>query len=308
MKVAALCGGVGGSKFVEGLAAVLPPDQLTIIGNTGDDFIHLGLTICPDLDTVMYRLAGRVDRERGWGRSGESWRAMAQIAELGGPDWFQLGDMDLAVHLLRSHWLAAGASLTEVTARLCAGFGVAPRLLPMSDRPAPTQIQTPDGLLDFQEWFVRHRWEPPVEAILLPEGVPAAHGVIKALEQADLIAIVPSNPYISIDPILNVSPVRELVRRRRGRTLAVSPLVGDDAVKGPLANMMRGRGLPVAAESILDFYRPFIAAFVQDQRDRKKIAAGDIELLVADTWMDSLEAEARLAEKVLAFAEDRLLA
>lgn len=305
-QIAALCGGVGGSKFVEGLARVLPADRLTVIGNTGDDFIHLGLRICPDLDTVLYRLAGRVNREAGWGRQDESWRVMAEIRALEGPDWFQLGDTDLAVHLLRTHWLGEGLSLTEVTGRLCARFGVKTRLLPMSDELVPTIIETEKGRLPFQEWFVRERWQPPVKRVLLPQNERTTGAVVDALESADVIVIVPSNPYVSIDPILNMTPVAKILRHRREKVVALSPLVGDTAVKGPAAKMMADQGRPVTAATVLDHYRPYIGAFVQDERDREPLPTGELPLLITDTLMTTIADEVRLAAEVLSFARDSL--
>ncbi len=300
-KIAVLCGGVGGSKFVEGLAEVLPAADLTVIGNTGDDFNHLGLRICPDLDTVMYRLAGVVNRETGWGRSRDSWRLVEEVEALGGPGWFRLGDTDLAVHILRTHWLAGGETLTGVTARLAAALGVAVTLLPMSDAPAPTLIKTDEGMLAFQEWFVRERWQPVVRQVVLPEGVQASEGVVAALEAADLLLIAPSNPFVSIAPILNVTPIGEILAHRRERVVAVSPLVGEQAVKGPTAKMMREAGLPVNAAAVRDFYRPVAGAFVQDLRDKERLVGGEVRLLVTDTLMRTVADEKRLAREVVGF-------
>lgn len=301
LKVVALCGGVGGSKFVEGLAHLLSDDQLTIIGNTGDDFVHLGLRICPDLDTVMYRLANKVNREQGWGRRDETWRVLDEIKAIQGPSWFQLGDRDLAIHMLRSHWLKEGVSLTEITARLCARLGVSSRLLPMSDHFVPTTIKTAAETLGFQEWFVGRRWQPEVEEVLLPSGEKTTSEVVLALEAADMILIAPSNPYVSVEPILNINPIRTLIQQKRSQTIAISPLVGDMAVKGPIAKLMAKRGVSVNAQSIVNYYRPLIAGFVQDERDSKPIVSPEIALMVTDTLMKTIKDETRLAEEVLNF-------
>ncbi|MDJ0757454.1 MAG: 2-phospho-L-lactate transferase [Ardenticatenaceae bacterium] len=301
LKVVVLCGGVGGSKFVEGLSHLLLDDQLTIIGNTGDDFVHLGLRICPDLDTVMYRLADEVNREQGWGRRDETWHVLDEIKAIQGPSWFQLGDRDLAIHMLRSHWLQEGVSLTEVTARLCERLGVTGRLLPMSDRLVPTTIKTAAETLGFQEWFVGRRWQPAVEEVLLPVGEKTTSEVILALETADLILIAPSNPYVSVEPILNINPIRTLIQKKRSQTIAISPLVGDTAVKGPIAKLMTERGVSVNAQTIVDYYQPLIAGFVQDERDQNPVVSPGVALLITDTLMKTVEDEVRLVEKVLNF-------
>ena len=300
-KIAILCGGVGGSKFVEGMAQIVPNDTLTIIGNTGDDFVHWGLHISPDLDTVMYRLANVVSREQGWGRESESWHVMQEISQLGAPDWFQLGDRDLAVHILRRMWLSEGETFTEVTQRLCQKLGVGPRLLPMSDTPAPTLILSNDAAepIPFQEWFVKQRWQPAFKGVQLPQGIQASAAVVDALEAADLIFIAPSNPYVSVDPILNVDPIRQILRRKQGCTAVISPLVGDTAVKGPLAKMMGELGVPVMADSIAQHYAGLAAGFVQDVRDQNKVERPGLALLQTDSLMKSIEDERRLAQEVL---------
>ena len=207
MKVVVLAGGVGGAKLADGIARILPSEDVTIIVNTGDDFEHLGLTICPDLDTVMYRLAGVANDETGWGRAGESWRTIGEVAALGGSDWFKLGDLDLATHLVRTNMLRAGESLTAVTHHLCQKLGIQVAVLPMSNQPAPTKIQSGETLYDFQTWFVQEKWQPPVTEVVLPEDVRATRSVIRAFETADLVLIAPSNPFVSVDPIFNVYPI-----------------------------------------------------------------------------------------------------
>jgi LPPG:FO 2-phospho-L-lactate transferase len=266
-RVVLLAGGVGGAKLAHGLAAQLPPQNLTIIVNTGDDFQHWGLTICPDLDTIVYTLAGLANPETGWGRAEESWRVLDEVKRLGGPDWFRLGDLDLALHLSRNHALANGVSLTEFTRQLCAQLGVAPTVLPMSDRPSPTFIETDDGLLPFQDWFARQRWQPVARAIHLPEDTRASYQVLRTLEQADIVIFAPSNPFVSLDPILNVYPLRAMITDLPELTLAVSPIVAGQALKGPAAKMMREMGMPVTAVAIADYYQDLIDAFVYDIED-----------------------------------------
>lgn len=306
-KIAILCGGVGGSKFVEGMAQIVPSENLTIIGNTGDDFVHWGFHISPDLDTVMYRLANVVNRDHGWGRESESWHVMKELIELGAPDWFQLGDRDLAVHTLRRMWLSEGKSLTWITQQLCGRLGVGPRLLPMSDTPAPTMILSYDAdePIPFQEWFVKERWQPAYKGVQLPSDIEATTEVVEALESADLIFIAPSNPYVSVDPILNVNPIRKILERKKDCTAVISPLVGDTAVKGPLAKMMDELGLPVTADSIAQHYAGLAAGFVQDERDSKKIDPSNLALLMTDSLMHSVEDERRLAEEILAWWADQ---
>jgi LPPG:FO 2-phospho-L-lactate transferase len=233
--------------LADGLAHVLPSENLTIIVNTGDDFQHMGLTICPDLDTVMYTLAGVDNAATGWGRSDETWRAFTEITHLGGPDWFRLGDLDLGTHLTRTHMLNGGATLTTITRHLCRCLGVAVDVLPMSNQPAPTLIESDAGLLPFQTWFVQEQWQPPVRKIHLPEDVRATAPATLALEKANLVVIAPSNPFVSIDPILNVYPIRTMMMDLPQAVVAVSPIIGGRAVKGPAAKMMQEMGLPVTA-------------------------------------------------------------
>lgn len=299
-----LAGGVGGAKLADGLARLLPPDHLTVIVNTGDDFRHMGLSICPDLDTVTYTLAGVANDETGWGRAGESWRAMEEASRLGAPDWFRLGDLDLATHLARAHWLEAGESLTAVTRRLCAGFGIAPAVLPMSDQPAPTLIESDDGLLPFQTWFVRERWQPTVRRVVLPEDVRATGAVARALEAADLVVLAPSNPFVSIDPILNVYPIREMLEDVPQAVVAVSPIIAGQAVKGPAAKMMAEMGLPASAAAVAAYYGHLIDGFIYDTQDAGMTAEDGLRLLCTDTLMPTPAARERLAGELLAFAAE----
>jgi len=267
LRVVLLAGGVGGAKLAHGLAAHLRPENYTIIVNNGDDFQHWGLTICPDLDTVVYTLASVANPETGWGRADESWRVLGEVERLGGPTWFRLGDLDLALHLSRNHALTNGVSLTEFTCELTGRLGIGPTILPMCDRPAPTLIETDDGLLSFQDWFVRQQWQPPVRRVQLPEDVRASNQVLRALEQADVVIFAPSNPFVSLDPILNVYPLRAMITDLPELTLAVSPIIAGQAVKGPAAKMMQEMGLPVTAVAVADYYRDLIDAFVYDVQD-----------------------------------------
>lgn len=307
LNIVCLAGGVGGAKLAQGLAQALPPERLTVIVNTGDDFQHVGLTICPDLDTVLYTLAGRANPTTGWGRDGESWRVIEEVGRLGGPDWFRLGDLDLALHLVRAQWLAQGEGLTAVTRHLAHHFRVQPTLLPMSDQPAPTLIQSGDEILPFQEWFVAQKWQPPVDKIILPADARATPQVARALEIADVVIIAPSNPFVSIDPILNVYPIREMVMDTPQAVIAVSPIVGGQALKGPAAKMMAELGLPASAAAVASYYGDLLDGFVYDSQDAGSVHLPDLETLCVNTIMTDENGRRRLAADVLQFAA-RLLA
>lgn len=302
MKVVVLAGGVGGAKLADGIARILPAKDVTIVVNTGDDFEHAGLTICPDLDTVMYRLAGVANDETGWGRAGETWRTISEISALGGPDWFRLGDLDLATHLTRTHLLKQGESLTAVTQHLCTQLGIKTTILPMSNQPAPTQIQSEDTIYPFQTWFVQEKWQPPVTKVLLPEDARATRAVIRAFETADLVLIAPSNPFVSIDPILNVYPIRALMMDLPQAIIAVSPIVGEQAVKGPAAKMMRELGLPQASRTVAEYYGELIDGFVYDVQDAGQCDDLAVETCCLDTIMHNEADRIRLAEEVMQFA------
>ncbi len=306
MNIVCLAGGVGGAKLADGLARILPTENYTIIGNTGDDFVHLGLTVCPDLDTVMYTLSELASKERGWGLEGETWDTMARVKELGGPDWFNLGDLDLATHLTRSHMLANGATLTEVTDHLCKAVGIHARLLPMSDAHTPTVVNTDKGVLGFQEWFVRERWQPQVRRVVLPTYAQATPQVIEALRNADIILIAPSNPFVSIDPILNCLPIRPILAETDAPIIAVSPIIAGDAVKGPSAKMMREWGLDVSAQAVAEFYGDILSGFVYDERDMQAPNLPELPLLQADTLMKNGDDRIRVAQVVLQFAQQQL--
>ncbi|MEW5986802.1 MAG: 2-phospho-L-lactate transferase [Chloroflexota bacterium] len=306
LRVVVLAGGVGGAKLADGLAQVLPAANLAIVVNTGDDFQHLGLTVCPDLDTVVYTLAGLESPTTGWGRAGESWTTMTEVGRLGGPEWFRLGDLDLATHLVRSHVLTQGGTLTEATRQLCQGLGVTVNVLPMSDQPAPTLMETEEGRLPFQTWFVARRWQPAVRQVHLPADVRATPQVLRALEQCDLCLIAPSNPFVSVDPILNVYPIRAMVMDLPEVVVAVSPIVGGEAVKGPAAKMLREKGLPVSPAAVAGYYADLIDAFVYDERDAGAFADPELPLLRVDTLMTNRSERARLARQILTFASQLL--
>jgi LPPG:FO 2-phospho-L-lactate transferase len=309
-KLIALSGGVGGAKLAHGLAQVLPPERLLIVTNTGDDFTHLGLRICPDLDTVMYTLAGIANPDTLWGVAGETWQFMDALGELGGPTWFRLGDRDLATHVTRTHELQAGQSLTDVTDRLCERLGVRHPLLPMSDDPVATRVMTTEGEIAFQEYFVARRCAPSVSAIRF-DGAAVAHvnpRLTEALRDPALggIVICPSNPYLSIDPILALPGMREALLEARVPIIAVTPIIGGTAVKGPTAKIMGEIGITPSALSIAQHYRGLIDGFVLDTIDAAlapAIEALGLRVLMAPALMPDLDAKTRLAAAVLRFVE-----
>lgn len=303
-RVVALAGGVGGAKLAAGLQAVLPPGALTVVVNTGDDFEHWGLTICPDIDTVLYNLANLHNPETGWGRAGDSFATLESMSLLGGEDWFRLGDRDLATHLRRSEWLHQGVTLTEATDRLRRSLGIATTVLPMSDAPVRTLVHTDEGDLPFQHYFVRRRCEPCVLDLSYvgAEGAQLSPVVAAALALADVIVFCPSNPYLSIDPILSISPMRELLHRARAPKIAVSPIVGGRALKGPAAKMMVEMGLDVSPVTVAAHYADLLNGFVIDGSDQAVQDRLRVPVLVTDTIMTDMASKARLARAVLAFA------
>jgi LPPG:FO 2-phospho-L-lactate transferase len=307
-KVVALSGGIGGAKLALGLTHVVDPGDLLIVANPGDDFEHLGLAISPDLDTLIYTLAGLENPATGWGRAGETWTFMQVLKQLGGPDWFQLGDGDLALHVERTHRLAKGEPLSAIMDDVARRLGIAARILPATDDPVRTKLKTADGWLDFQDYFVRLRCAPQVDEIVF-EGASTARPqpeLLAALTQAPLRAVIicPSNPFISIEPILAVPGLREALRAAPAPVVAVSPIVGGRAVKGPTAKMMAELALPVTAAAVARRYADLLQGYVLDEADA---ARGGIscETLVAPTLMTDLDTKVALARAVLAFA-DRL--
>lgn len=267
--VTVLCGGLGGSRLVHALAGTLPPSSLTAIGNVGDDVEVLGLHVSPDLDTVLYTLAGLLDETRGWGVRDETYAALATAARLGGETWFTLGDRDIGLHLVRTELLAAGMPLSAVFARLAERLGVGARLLPASDDPVRTVLVTPAGELPFQEWFVRRRHRDPVLAVRFPgaENARPAPGVLEAIARAERILIAPSNPFVSIAPILAVPGVVDALEARRDRVAAVSPLVRGRALRGPLAAMLTSLGHEPSSVGVAEIYQRVASAFVLDPED-----------------------------------------
>ena len=304
LRVVALAGGVGGAKLAAGLQAVLPPGALSVIVNTGDDFEHWGLTICPDLDTVLYNLAGVNNPETGWGRADESFTVLRSMGLIGGEDWFRLGDADLAVHLRRSEWLHQGVTLTEVTDRLRRAFGVRSHILPMSDTPVRTLVHTDEGDLPFQHYFVGRRCEPCVIDVSFVGAAEAelSDAAYTALLTADVIVFCPSNPYLSLDPILSVGGIRDLLNKLRAPKVAVAPIVGGKALKGPAAKMMREMGFPVTPVTIAAHFGDLLDGFVLDCEDEAAAEHMRVPTLVFDTIMHDLDSKARLAAGVLDFA------
>ncbi len=301
--VVALAGGVGGAKLALGLQAALPPGALTVVVNTGDDFEHWGLTICPDLDTVVYNLAGVNNPTMGWGRDQESFRTLETMSQLGGEDWFRIGDQDMALHLRRSEWLQQGLPLSEITDRLRRAFGIPSTILPMSDDPVRTLIHTDEGDLPFQHYFVRLRCEPMVMdmSFVGAETAKLSDVVIEAISTADLIVFCPSNPYLSIDPILSIPGMRRLIQEAPAPKLAVSPIVGGAAIKGPAAKMMRELGQMVSPLTVADHFDGLLDGFVLDEADAEIVNAVQLPTLVTPTLMTDLASKKQLAEDILAF-------
>ncbi len=302
MNVVVLSGGVGGARFVRGVVAVAGAESTTVIGNVGDDVEVLGLHVSPDLDSILYALAGLSDELRGWGRAGETWRALETVRELGGEGWFALGDLDLGLHLVRSQALHAGEPLSAVTARLARQLGVETRLLPATDDRLRTWLDTPAGSFPFQEWFVARGHRDEVDALRF-EGAEAARpapGTLEALAAADLILLAPSNPYVSIHPILAVEPLRDALARRRVRCVAVSPLIGGRAVKGPADRMLQRLAGGTSPAHVTRCYPGLIDAIIVDEADADDLdGLGDVRPIVTRTLMAGDDARRRLAEVAL---------
>jgi LPPG:FO 2-phospho-L-lactate transferase len=304
----ALSGGVGGAKLVAGLAQVLPAESLIVAVNVGDDFEHLGLTICPDFDTVLYTLAGLVHPQQGWGRADDSWSVLEEIRRLGGDSWFALGDRDIALHLLRRQLLQQGLTLSQASAELSRRLGVAIAVVPVSDHPVRTIVATDRGPLAFQDYFVRLRCEPQVRSLEFQgaASAPLAPAVRAALASPDLAGVIlcPSNPYLSVAPMLAVTQLRDQLRELTVPVVAVSPIVAGEAIKGPTAKIMRELGVQPTAGVIADLYADFVDAVVVDTADAA-LAATDPRFVVAPTVMKTSEQKAALARDCLAVI-DRL--
>jgi LPPG:FO 2-phospho-L-lactate transferase len=302
MNVTVLSGGVGGARFAQGVVGVVPPESVTVVGNVGDDVDVLGLHVSPDLDSVLYALARANDEERGWGRAGETFRTLESVASLGGESWFGLGDLDLGLHLVRTQALRAGEPLSRITARLVAAFGVATALLPVTDDRLRTWIATAAGEFPFQEWFVARGHRDEVDAVRFDgaDAAAPAPGVLDALAAADLLLIAPSNPYVSIAPILAVREVRDAIAARRVPCVAVSPLIGGRAVKGPADRMLVRLAGGTSPRHLAGCYDGLIDALVVDEADAHDVdGLGDVRPIVTRTLMVDDSARRRLAEAAL---------
>lgn len=307
-RVLAISGGIGGAKLALGLYRVLAPERLSVLANTGDDFEHLGLYVCPDLDTLLYTLGGINDPQQGWGRCDETWTFMQALETLGGETWFRLGDGDLAIHVERTRLLELGHSLSQITDTFRRRLGVRAELLPMSDDRVQTLVETTDGVLDFQDYFVRRACAPEVTGFQF-DGVDAAQPnprITDLLDDRDLMAVIicPSNPFISVDPVLAVPGMREALLRCAAPVVAVSPIIGGKAVKGPTDKMMRELGLPLTTGAIARHYGKLLDGIVLDSEDRANAAEIGVPSICTRTLMNTLEDRERLARDVLSFAED----
>lgn len=307
--VLALSGGVGGAKLALGLSKCLPAEQLAVAVNTGDDFEHLGLHISPDIDTLLYTLAGINNPETGWGRANETWSFMSALGELGGATWFRLGDQDLALNVHRTHLLRSGQTLSTVTASLAKQLGIDITITPMSDDTVKTFVGTTSGLLEFQEYFVRHQCKPAVSEIIFKgsDSARPAPEFEKLLNSPDLAAIIicPSNPFLSIDPMLSIPGVRESLINCAAPVIAVSPIIHGEAVKGPTAKIMRELDMPVAARTVAEHYGSLINGFVLDSSDTEfaaEIASQNLAVKVTNTLMHTLDDRIALAQDVIEFS------
>ena len=305
-KIVALCGGVGGAKLALGLERRFGAG-VTVIVNTGDDFEHLGLHISPDVDTVLYTLGGLSDPERGWGRADETWHFMESLGGIGGEIWFQLGDRDLALHVERTRQLRSGMSLTDFTASIAKQFGIAAAVVPMSDDPVSTFVHTNEGALPFQEYFVRRRCEPVLQRVEFrnAERARPSAAALAALRDPDLTAIIicPSNPYLSVDPVLAVPLMRDAIREAAAPVVALSPLIGGKAVKGPTAKILSELNKDCTPLTIARHYHDLIDGLIIDRADRYSAAALPVPVRVTDTLMRTLEDRERMASECVAFAE-----
>lgn len=302
-RIIALCGGVGGAKLAYGLAQILPPEDLLIAVNTGDDFEHMGLTICPDLDSVTYTLANLNNEEFGWGRRDESWTVLETLSDLGGETWFRLGDKDIALHLARTQLLARGETLSQVTQTLTLGFGIKHPIIPMSDQPVRTLVETDLGVLPFQTYFVRERCAPTVTRISFQgaENAEPAPILASALNSLRLegIVICPSNPFVSVDPILSVPGIRKALLASNAPVIAVSPIIAGAAVKGPTAKIMTELGLESSAVGVAHYYGSLLDGYILDVRDRDEVdrlAKDTFRVICTNTLMKCAADKIHLAE------------
>jgi LPPG:FO 2-phospho-L-lactate transferase len=300
VKVAVLSGGVGGARFVQGLVEAVTPADVTVIGNVGDDVEVLGVHVSPDLDSILYALAGLNDEERGWGRADETWRALETVRSLGGEGWFQLGDLDLGLHLVRTQALRSGEPLSAVTLRLAQALGIETIVLPATDDRLRTWLATPAGTFPFQEWFVARGHRDEVDAVRFEGEADAAPGVQEALDEAELILVAPSNPYVSIGPILAVQAIRDALAGRHVPAVAVSPLIGGRAVRGPADRMLARLAGGTSPAHVAAQYESLIDALVVDEADADDLdGLGDVRPIVTRTLMSDADARKRLAEAAL---------
>jgi LPPG:FO 2-phospho-L-lactate transferase len=301
VKIAVLSGGVGGARFVKGVVEVAGSPEVTVVGNVGDDLEVLGMHVSPDLDSILYALAGLNDERRGWGRAGETWSALESASALGGESWFRLGDRDLGLHLVRTQALRAGVPLSEVTSRFVRSLGLETQILPATDDRLRTWIATAAGEFAFQEWFVARGHRDEVDSLRFEgaEVAVAAPGVVEAIDAADLLVLAPSNPYVSIAPILAVQPVREAIERRRVPCVAVSPLIGGRAVKGPADRMLARLAGGTSPAHVAGCYAGLIDALVVDEADADALDGLGVRAIVTQTLMTGTDARRRLAEAAL---------
>jgi LPPG:FO 2-phospho-L-lactate transferase len=302
--ITVLTGGTGGAKFVDGLRQVVPPEELTLIVNTGDDLLWWGLYVSPDIDSITYVLAGLLSRERGWGVKGDTFYCLQAMGQLGQPIWFHTGDRDLAVHVLRSKLLAEGRTLSEVTSEICGQLGVKARVLPMSNSRVETRVGTPVGELSFEEYFVQRWYQDPVESVRFAGAADAepAPGVIDAILGADIVLVAPSNPVTSIGPILAVPGIRDALQRTPGKIAAVSPIIAGEAVAGPAGILMASQGLEVSVAGVAQAYHDFLDTLVIDTRDAEsaeQLQQSGLRVHVTKTLMRTAEDKAELANCVL---------
>lgn len=304
-RIVVLVGGVGGAKLALGLQALVPPENLTIIVNTGDDFWHYGLRICPDIDTVLYTLSGRVNTAFGWGVAGDTTTALDALRDLGEETWFRLGDKDIATHLLRTHWLRHGQPLTQIVRSLAERMGIQAAVLPMTDDDVATKVMTVEhGELDFQEYFVRHRWQPVVRSLRYAgaEAARISDAVRVAIEQADAILFGPSNPWLSIAPILALPSMHDLLTAQAVPRVAITPIVGGKALKGPAAKLMAELGYEVSAAQVAAYYGDVITGFISDVRDAAILSHG-LDTVRFDTIMKTDDDKINLSRQILNWLE-----
>ncbi|MEM2995847.1 MAG: 2-phospho-L-lactate transferase [Candidatus Bathyarchaeia archaeon] len=302
--VVALAGGVGAAKLLRGLVQLIPPERLVIVGNTGDDLELYGLHISPDLDIIMYTLAGIVDESKGWGVADDTFHCLEMLGKFGFETWFKLGDRDLATHIIRTKMLREGMTLSQVTAQLCKMLGVKAKLMPMSDEPVQTKIFSGKTRLDFQEYFVKRETKDTVTSVLFEgaEKAKPAPGIIEAIRQAERVIICPSNPILSIAPILSISPIKDELKRTKARIVGISPLISGKAVKGPADKVMASMGFEASAYGVAKFYSYFLDHFIIDKADEQhktRIEKLGLAVTVADTLMKSFEDSVRLAKIVM---------